>query len=121
MEIDQLNGILIARSSGFGGEAHKVLWYLTARLEFDRYSTVNIGEISWDLGLKSQAISRAIRNLIDGGIIERGPRVGKRNSFRFARSVAERRSSDQDRPPPSSPGIRTGNMPLGPDRKGHLH
>ena len=91
MEMDHLNGILIARSSGFGGEAHKVLWYLTERLRFDQYSVVNIGEISWDLGLKSQAVSRALRTLIDGGIVERGPRVGKRNSFRFAWSVANHR------------------------------
>ncbi|HEV2673563.1 MAG TPA: hypothetical protein VGV37_03410 [Aliidongia sp.] len=102
MEIDQLNGILIARSSAFGGEAHKILWYLTARLEFDRYSIVNIGEISWDLGLKSQAVSRALRTLIDGGIVERGPRVGKRNSFRFARMVAERRVANHSQHQPLS-------------------
>jgi DNA-binding MarR family transcriptional regulator len=98
MEMDHLDGILIARSSAFGGEAHKVLWYLTARLEFDRFSILNIAEISWDLGLKSQAVSRALRTLIDGGIVERGPRVGKRNSFRFARSVAERRRPSRSQP-----------------------
>ena len=98
MEMDHLNGILIARSSAFGGEAHKVLWYLTERLKFDQYSVINIAEISWDLGLKSQAVSRALRTLIDGGIVERGPRVGKRNSFRFARSVGDRRILRQAHP-----------------------
>jgi DNA-binding IclR family transcriptional regulator len=100
MDIDQLNGILIARSCAFGGEAHKVLWYLTARLEFDRFIMINIAEISWDLGLKSQGVSRALRTLIDGGIVERGPRSGKHNSFRFARAVAERRAP---RAPESQP------------------
>jgi DNA-binding transcriptional ArsR family regulator len=118
--MDHLNGILIARSSVIHGEAHKVLWYLTARLEFDRFSVVNIAEISWDLGLKSQAVSRALRNLIDGGIVERGPRVGKRNSFRFARSVAERPRVGQDRPRPLSPTTAR-TAPLRPDRAGHLH
>jgi hypothetical protein len=55
MDIDQLDRILIARSSSFGGEAHKLLWYLTLRLEFDRFSIVNIAETAWDLGLKPQA------------------------------------------------------------------
>jgi len=120
--MDHLDGILIARSSAFGGEAHKVLWYLTARLEFDRFSVVNIAEISWDLGLKSQAVSRALRHLIDGGIVERGPRVGKRNSFRFARAVAERRRTGHDRSSPvSSVTARAPLPPLRPDRAGHLH
>jgi len=97
MELDQLNGVLIARSSSLGGEAHKVLWYLTARLTFNEFSIINISEVSWDLGLKSQAVSRALRNLIDGGVVERGPRVGKRNSFRFARSVAGYRPAPRSR------------------------
>ena len=87
MDIDQLDRILIARSASFGGEAHKLLWYLTLRLEFDRFSIVNISETSWDLGLRPQAVSRALKALIDEGFIERGPRVGKRHTFRFARAV----------------------------------
>ena len=90
MDIDQLDRILIARSANFGGEAHKLLWYLTLRLEFDRFSLVNIAETSWDLGLRPQAVSRALRALIEGGFIERGPRVGKRHTFRFARAVERR-------------------------------
>jgi len=84
-----LNGIMIARSPAFGREAYKILWYLTEQLEFDSYAVLNIGEISSDLGLKSQAVSRALRTLIDGGVVERGPKVGQRSSFRFARTVTE--------------------------------
>jgi len=84
-----LNGMMIARSPAFGREAYKILWYLTEQLEFDSFAVLNIGEISSDLGLKSQAVSRALRTLIDGGVIERGPRVGQRSSFRFAPTVTE--------------------------------
>jgi len=84
-----LNGMMIARSPAFGREAYKILWYLTEQLEFDSFAVLNIGEISSDLGLKSQAVSRALRTLIDGGVVERGPRVGQRSSFRFTRAVTE--------------------------------
>ena len=84
-----LNGMMIARSSAFGREAYKILWYLTEQLESDSFAVLNIAEISSDLGLKSQAVSRALRTLIDGGVVERGPRVGQRNSFRFTREVTE--------------------------------
>ena len=83
-----LDGISIARSPDFGREAYKILWYLTARLEFDDFSVLNVGEISGDLGLKSQAVSRALRTLIDSGLVERGPRSGLRNSYRFRQSRA---------------------------------
>ena len=88
-EMAHLNGMMIARSPAFGREAYKILWYLTEQLEFDSFAVLNIGEISSDLGLKSQAVSRALRTLIDGGVVERGPRVGQRSSFRFTRAVTE--------------------------------
>lgn len=87
--MNHLNGMMIARSPAFGREAYRILWYLTEQLEFDRFAVLNIGEISSDLGLKSQAVSRALRALIDGGVVERGPRVGQRRSFRFSRTVIE--------------------------------
>jgi DNA-binding MarR family transcriptional regulator len=84
----RLNGIEIARAATCGGEAYRILWYLTDALEFETFQVVNVGEISTDLGLKSQAVSRALRALIDGGVLERGPRTGRRVSFRFSRQVA---------------------------------
>jgi len=87
--MDHLNGLLIARSNAFGREAYKVLWYLTEKLSFDDYATINVGEISADLGMKSQAVSRAVRTLVIGGVMERGPKVGQRGSFRFCRTVAQ--------------------------------
>jgi DNA-binding MarR family transcriptional regulator len=83
-----LDGISIAQSPVFGREAYKILWYLTARLSFDDFTVLNISEIASDLGLKSQAVSRALRALIEGGVVERGPRSGLRNSFRFCQSEA---------------------------------
>lgn len=83
-----INGMAIARSTSFGREAYRVLWYLTARLEFVSFTVVNTGEISIDLDMKSQAVSRALRALTRGGVIERGPRVGQKNSFRFSRQIS---------------------------------
>ena len=95
--MDHLNGMMIARSPAFGREAYKILWYLTEQLEFDSFAVLNIGEISSDLGLKSQAVSRALRTLIDGGVVERGPRVGQRSSFQFLRTVTEYSSKSRQR------------------------
>ncbi len=87
----RLDGALIARSPSLGTEAFKTLWYLTAELGFADFSVIVIADVSRDLGLKSQAVSRALRDLIEAGILERGPRVGRRSSFRFSEAVAYRR------------------------------
>lgn len=100
--MDQLNGRMIARSPTFGREAYKILWYLTEQLAFDRFAMLNIGEISSDLGLKSQAVSRALRTLIDGGVLERGPRVGQRGTFRFSNAVTKYSSSKKTPAAPNS-------------------
>jgi DNA-binding MarR family transcriptional regulator len=94
--MDYLDGIIIARSATFGREAYRVLWYLTEQLKFDKFSPINTGEISSDLRMKSQAVSRALRTLAREGVIERGPKVGQRNSFRFSPSIAR-----------YSPGLRS--------------
>ncbi|HEV2678612.1 MAG TPA: helix-turn-helix domain-containing protein [Aliidongia sp.] len=86
--MDHLNGMMIARAPAFGREAYQVLWYLTDHLDFSDFAVINTGEISSNLGLKSQAVSRALRVLTDGGVIERGPKVGQRSSYRFSRSAA---------------------------------
>lgn len=84
--IDREKRSVAHESPASDGEAHKVLWYLSQRLAFDRYSVVDISEASWDLSLKSEVATRALNALIEDGIVERGPRVGKRHSFRFARA-----------------------------------
>ena len=76
-----INGMTIARSTNFGREAYRVLWYLTAQLEFICFTVVNTGKISIDLDMKSQAVSRALRALTRGGIIERGPASDRRTAF----------------------------------------
>jgi len=65
-----------------GGEAHRVLRCLEPILATDRFEIVDTGEIARFLGIRSQAVSRALKTLVDQSIIERGERIGRSHTFR---------------------------------------
>ena len=65
------------------GEAHRVLRCLEAILVTDRHKAVDTGRIADLLGVKSQAVSRALKTLIARSIIQRGDRVGRSFSYKL--------------------------------------
>ena len=89
-----LNPAIIAADRGLPLEAHRVVRCLEAMLSFDRYLIVEVGAIAELLDMRSQAVSRALRILIDRKIICRGERVGRANTYRFSARSAERPPND---------------------------
>ena len=74
--------IALEKYRSLGGESHRVLRCLETILAADRYEIVDTGQIARFLGIKSQAVSRALKSLVDQSIIERGPRIGRSHTFR---------------------------------------
>jgi len=83
-----LDTISIARDRGLGLEAHRVLRCLERDLGFDRYEPVDAAALAKMLEMRPQAVSRALRVLIEHGIIARGTPLGRARTFRFEDSVA---------------------------------
>lgn len=85
--------IALEKYRALGGESHRVLRCLETILATDRYEIVDTGRIARFLGIRSQAVSRALKSLVDQSIIERGTRIGRSHTFRrigiAARPAAE--------------------------------
>jgi GNAT superfamily N-acetyltransferase len=74
--------IALEKYRTLGGESHRVLRCLETILATDRYEIVDTGRIARFLGIKSQAVSRALKTLVDQSLIERGERSGRSHTFR---------------------------------------
>ena len=74
---------IIAKDKDLTGEAHRVLWYLLSRLDFENWIQVTQKEIADELGLKKQNASRSILLLESKRIILRGPKIGRSYAFRL--------------------------------------
>lgn len=74
--------IALEKYRALGGESHRVLRCLETILATDRYEIVDTGQIARFLGIRSQAVSRALKSLVDQSIIERGDRIGRSHTFR---------------------------------------
>jgi len=79
---DTASLIALEKYRALGGESHRVLRCLETILAADRYAVVDTGRIARFLGIRSQAVSRALKSLVEQSIIERGPRIGRSHSFR---------------------------------------
>ena len=58
------------------GEALKVFLTLVGKLDFDNYIALSQTELSKEMGIAQPHISRAIRKLVELGILTEGPRAG---------------------------------------------
>ena len=64
-------------------EQTKVLMMLLADLDYENYIQVAQIDIAESLKMKKSAVSRAIRNLIEFGIILEGPKIGRSKTYRL--------------------------------------
>jgi len=86
--------IALEKYRALGGESHRVLRCLETILAADRYAVVDTGQIARFLGIRSQAVSRALKVLVEQSIIERGPRIGRSHSFRRLDGAAKPAAED---------------------------
>lgn len=69
-------GFVYLAQLGLPQEQMRVLMYLFGNLDFENYIRVSQAEISEKLGMKKPNVSKAIKALVERGIIHRGPKVG---------------------------------------------
>src|SRR6266702_3147132 len=86
--------IALEKYRALGGESHRVLRCLETILATDRYEIVDTGQIARFLGIRSQAVSRALKSLVEQSIIERGPRIGRSHTFRRLDAAARPAAED---------------------------
>lgn len=64
-------------------EQTKVLMMLLAELDYENYIQVAQIDIAESLTMKKSAVSRAIRHLLEFGIILEGPKIGRSKTYRL--------------------------------------
>ncbi|EJY0535616.1 hypothetical protein OE853_004837 [Salmonella enterica] len=64
-------------------EQTKVLMMLLADLDYENYIQVAQIDIAESLTMKKSAVSRAIRHLLEFGIILEGPKIGRSKTYRL--------------------------------------
>jgi hypothetical protein len=64
-------------------EQTKVLMMLLAELDYENYIQVAQIDIAESLAMKKSAVSRAIRHLLEFGIILEGPKIGRSKTYRL--------------------------------------
>lgn len=64
-------------------EQTKVLMMLLADLDYENYIQVAQIDIAESLGMKKPNVSKAVKNLIEFGIILKGPKIGRSKTYRL--------------------------------------
>jgi len=65
------------------GETLRVYMILLAKLDYENWLRIRQIDISEKLNIKKQAVSRAIKELLEHKIIVKGPKVGNSNTYRL--------------------------------------
>jgi hypothetical protein len=73
----------LATDKELWGQPTAVLHYLMSKLSFDNFIAVEQVEIATKLSIEKTRVSESIRKLVDKGILEKGPRLGKSWSYRL--------------------------------------
>jgi hypothetical protein len=75
--------IQLAARKDASKDVFRVFMYVNGRLDFNNLIHLSQVEISEALGIKRQNVSRAMRWLIDNGVVEKGPKVGNSQTYRL--------------------------------------
>ena len=74
-----------------------ILFYLMGRLDYQNMIQVSQADISRALNIHQPHVSRAMTRLVDAGIIEKGPTVNGRCSYRLSPAVGWKGSASDHR------------------------
>lgn len=75
--------VVLAKDKALSGRPMRVLTYMMGRLDWDNYIMLTQAEIARELDLHRQDVSTAVRLLVERGIVQEGPRVGRSHSYRL--------------------------------------
>ena len=65
------------------GEQFKVLMLMLADLDYENFIQIAQADIAETLGMQKTNVSRAVRALLDVGVIFEGPKVGRSKTYRL--------------------------------------
>lgn len=69
---------------------YQVFVKLMGRLDFENFLHVEVTELAHEMGRDRTGVSRAMKRLIDRGILHQGPRVGRSYTYRLDPGTAWR-------------------------------
>jgi hypothetical protein len=73
----------LAKDKELWGQTTAILHYFMSRLSFENYIAVEQTAIAKDLGIEKTRVSESIKKLVNKGIIEKGPKIGKTWSYKL--------------------------------------
>ena len=73
----------LATDPDMTGEAFRVFHMMAANLDWENYIKISQKDIAERLGMRIQNVSRAVRLLVNKGIIIKGPKSGLSNTYRL--------------------------------------
>jgi hypothetical protein len=77
------NPMLEIAKANLGGEANRVLFYVLAKLDFENWINLNQSACADEISIKRPNFARALRKLLDIGVVLPGPKVGRNATFRL--------------------------------------
>ena len=81
--MSQQKALIELARADLGDEARRVLFVLLGHVEYENFIVVPQAAMAKEIGLPKSNFSRAVSRLVDEGVIERGPKVGRMVSLRL--------------------------------------
>jgi DNA-binding transcriptional ArsR family regulator len=75
--------IRLAKETDLTGEDLRVLLIYLGNLDFENFLQISQSYIATDLGMKKENVSRATKKLVDKGILIKGLKVGRHQTYRL--------------------------------------
>ena len=78
----------LAQDKSFTWEMWRVWSYMISKLGFENWIIVPQKEIAESLNMQKTHVSRAVKSLLDKGMILKGPKVGRTNAYKLNSNYA---------------------------------
>lgn len=79
----QKGSVELAKDKDISWETYRVFHMLLGQLDFENYILIPQSEIVKELDMKKQNVSRAIKKLVEKGILIKGEKLGKTYSYKL--------------------------------------
>ncbi len=73
----------LAKETDLTGQDYKVLLIYLSNLDFENFLQISQSYIATDLGMHQEHVSRATKKLVDKGILIKGLKVGRHQTYRL--------------------------------------
>jgi RIO-like serine/threonine protein kinase len=73
----------LAKSANLQGQDFRVFLVLLANLEHENFILTPQARMAESIGMKPTHFSRSVSRLVEEGVIEKGPKIGRMNSYKL--------------------------------------